>query len=51
MLIQDILTSCRVTVKKGTGGNTNMKGIKPKVFLKECVDKIQCHIDWENLIV
>ena len=35
--------------QKGTGGNTYMKGIKPEVLLKECVDKIQFDIDWEKL--
>ena len=37
--------------QKGTGGNTYMKGIKPEVLLKECVDKIQFEIDWEKLKV
>jgi len=37
--------------QKGTGGNTYMKGIKPEVLLKQCVDKIQFDIDWKNLIV
>ena len=37
--------------QKGTGGNTYMKGIKPEVLLKQCVDKIQFDINWKNLIV
>ncbi len=28
-----------------------MKGVKPEVLLKECVDKIQFDIDWEKLKV
>ena len=28
-----------------------MKGIRPEVLLKECVEKIDYGIDWENLKV
>ena len=35
--------------QKGMGGNVYMKGVKPDVLLKECVEKIDWGIDWENL--
>ena len=31
------------------GGLVYMKGVKPEVLLKQCVDKIQFDIDWEQL--
>jgi len=34
-----------------TGGNIYMKGIKPKVLLKECVSKIDWGVDWDKLKV
>ncbi len=37
--------------QKGVGGSVYMKGIKPEVLLKECVEKIDYGIDWENLKV
>jgi len=37
--------------QKGTGGNVYMKGIKPEVLSKECVEKIDFGIDWEKLKV
>ena len=37
--------------QKDIGGSVYMKGIKPEVLLKECVDKIQFEIDWEKLKV
>ena len=37
--------------QKGIGGNIYMKGVKPDVLLKECVDKIDWGIDWEKLKV
>ena len=33
------------------GGNVYMKGIDSEVLLKECVDKIQFDVDWEELKV
>ena len=36
---------------KDTGANTYMKGIKPEVLLKECVEKFDWGIDWEKLKV
>ena len=36
---------------KDTGGNIYMKGIKPKVLLKECVSKMNWGIDWKKLKV
>ena len=36
---------------KDTGGNIYMKGIKPEVLLKECVEKFDWGIDWEKLKV
>jgi len=35
--------------QKGVGGNVYMKGIKPEVLLKECVEKFDWGIDWKNL--
>jgi len=35
--------------QKGMGGIVYMKGVKPEVLLKECVEKIQFDIDWERL--
>jgi len=35
--------------QKGTGGNVYMKGVKPEVLLKECVEKIDWGIDWKKL--
>ena len=35
--------------QKGMGGNVYMKGVKPEVLLKQCVEKIQFDIDWEGL--
>ena len=32
--------------QKGVGGNVYMKGVKPEVLLKECVEKIEWGIDW-----
>ena len=37
--------------QKGIGGSVYMKGVKPEVLMKECVDKIDYGIDWENLKV
>ena len=37
--------------QKGMGGIVYMKGVKPEVLLKECVEKIQFDIDWEKLKV
>jgi len=37
--------------QKGIGGNVYMKGVKPDVLLKECVEKIDWDIDWEKLKV
>jgi hypothetical protein len=28
-----------------------MKGVKPEVLMKECVEKIEWGIDWDNLKV
>ena len=36
---------------KDTGANIYMKGIKPEVLLKECVEKFDWGIDWEKLVV
>ena len=35
--------------QKGMGGNVYMKGVKPDVLLKECVEKIDWGIDWKKL--
>jgi integrase len=35
--------------QKGVGGSVYMKGIKPEVLMKECVEKIDYGIDWESL--
>ena len=35
--------------QKDIGGSVYMKGVKPEVLLKECVDKIQFDIEWEQL--
>ena len=37
--------------QKGIGGSVYMKGVKPEVLMKECVDKIDWGIDWETLKV
>jgi len=37
--------------QKGMGGNVYLKGVKPDVLLKECVEKIDWGIDWEKLKV
>ena len=37
--------------QKGIGGSVYMKGVKPEVLMKECVDKIDWGIDWENIKV
>ena len=37
--------------QKGIGGNVYMKGVKPDVLSKECVEKINWGIDWEKLKV
>ena len=37
--------------QKGVGGNVYMKGVKPEVLLKECVEKIDWGIDWKKLKV
>ena len=37
--------------QKGMGGIVYMKGVKPEVLLKQCVEKIQFDIDWEKLKV
>ena len=37
--------------QKGIGGSVYMKGVKPEVLMKECVEKIDWGIDWENLKV
>ena len=36
---------------KSTGGNIYIKGIKPDILKKECVEKIDYRVDWENLKV
>ena len=36
---------------KDTGAKIYMKGIKPEVLLKECVEKFDWGIDWEKLKV
>ena len=36
---------------KDTGANIYMKGIKPEVLLKECVEKFDWGIDWKKLKV
>ena len=35
--------------QKGIGGSVYMKGVRPEVLMKECVEKIDYGIDWENL--
>ena len=35
--------------QKGMGGNVYLKGVKPDVLLKECVEKIDWGIDWKKL--
>ena len=37
--------------QKGIGGSVYMKGVKPEVLMKECVDKIDWGIDFEKLKV
>ena len=37
--------------QKGIGGSVYMKGVKPEVLMKECVEKIDWGIDWEKLKV
>ena len=37
--------------QKGVGGNVYMKGVKPEVLLKECVEKINWDVDWKKLKV
>ena len=37
--------------QKDIGGSVYMKGVKPEVLMKECVDKIDWGIDWEILKV
>ena len=37
--------------QKGVGGSVYMKGVRPEVLMKECVEKIDYGIDWENLKV
>ena len=37
--------------QKGIGGSVYMKGVKPDVLSKECVEKINWGIDWEKLKV
>ena len=37
--------------QKGVGGSVYMKGVKPEVLMKECVEKIDWGIDWDNLKV
>ena len=35
--------------QKGIGGSVYMKGVKPEVLLKECVEKINWDIDFDKL--
>ena len=35
--------------QKSVGGNVYMKGVKPEVLLKECVEKIDWGINWKKL--
>jgi len=35
--------------QKGIGGSVYMKGVRPEVLMKECVEKIDYGIDWGNL--
>ena len=37
--------------QKGVGGSVYMKGVKPEVLMKECVDKTDWGIDFEKLKV
>ena len=37
--------------QNGVGGNVYMKGVKPEVLLKECVEKINWDVDWKKLKV
>ena len=37
--------------QKGVGGSVYMKGVKPEVLMKECVEKIEWGFDWEKLKV
>jgi integrase len=37
--------------QKGVGGSVYMKGVRPEVLMKECVEKIDYGIDWKNLKV
>ena len=37
--------------QKGIGGRVYMKGVKPEVLMKECVEKINWDIDFEKLKV
>ena len=51
MSIQDLLITYKGHSSKDTGANIYMKGIKADVLLKECVEKIEWGIDWDNLKV
>ena len=35
--------------QKGIGGSVYMKGVKPEVLMKECVEKINWDIDFDKL--
>ena len=37
--------------QKGIGGSVYMKGIKPEVLLKDCVDKLSWDVNWQKLKV
>jgi len=37
--------------QKGIGGSVYMKGIKPEVLLKDCVEKLVWDVDWKKLKV
>ena len=37
--------------QKGIGGSVYMKGIKPEVLLKDCVEKLVWDVDWNKLKV
>ena len=37
--------------QKGIGGSVYMKGVKPEVLMKECVERINWDIDFEKLKV
>ena len=37
--------------QKGIGGSVYMKGIKPEVLLKDCVEMLKWDVDWNKLKV